>query len=70
MYQAQLGLIQWGQQLPDEQMEDNYIDFIMDKSISEEDQDYLAVAEDVSSKDVKKLVKQREKEMIEAVGKL
>ena len=30
-------------QLPDEDMEDQYINFVMDKSLSEEDQDYLAV---------------------------
>ena len=30
-------------QLPDEQMEDEYIDFVMDKSLSEDDQNYLAV---------------------------
>ena len=36
----------------------------------EEEEDNLAVAEDVSSKDAKKLAKQLEKEMIEAVKKL
>jgi excinuclease ABC subunit B len=36
----------------------------------EEEEDDLAVAEDVSSKDAKKLAKQLEKEMIEAVKKL
>ena len=38
--------------------------------VKKEDEDDLAVAEDVSTKDVKKLVKQLEKEMIEAVRKL
>jgi len=31
-------------QLPDEEMEDNYIDFVMDESLSEDEQDYLAEA--------------------------
>ena len=38
--------------------------------VKKEEEDELAVAEDVSSKDAKKLVKQLEKEMIEAVRKL
>ena len=38
--------------------------------IKKEEDDELAVAEDVSSKDAKKLAKQLEKEMIEAVRKL
>ena len=31
-------------QLPDEEMEDSYIDFVMDESLSEDEQDYLAEA--------------------------
>ena len=38
--------------------------------VKKEEEDELAVAEDVSSKDAKKLAKQLEKEMIEAVRKL
>ena len=38
--------------------------------VKKEEEDNLAVAEDVSSKDAKKLAKQLEKEMIEAVKKL
>ena len=38
--------------------------------VKKEEDDELAVAEDVSSKDAKKLAKQLDKEMIEAVRKL